>query len=97
MIEILRTEKGEIKAVCEYYLVDGKGNFDNQGEFVWVNECEISPQYRNNGILKYFAKTIIEKNPTAKFGYFHRLKKYPERGIRLYHKVRWLKFIKSEV
>ncbi len=94
MIEILRTETGDIKAVCEYYLVDKDGNFDNQGEFVWVNECEISPQYRNNGILKYFTKTIIEKNPTAKFGYFYRLRKYPDRGIRLYHKVRWLKLIK---
>ena len=91
MIELLKTDTGEIKAVCEYYIVDEKGNFDRQGEFAWINECEIAPQYRGNGILKSFAKTIMEKYPQLKFGYFHRRKKYPDRGVRLYHKYMWLK------
>ena len=91
MLEILKTDDGTIKAVCEWYLVNEKGGYDTAGDMVWVNEVEISPQYRNNGILKYFAKIIMIKCPQAKFAYFHRRKKYPERGIRVYHKMRWLK------
>lgn len=93
MIEILRTDIGEIKAVCEYYIVDQEGNFDRNGEFIWANECEISPKFRGNGILKTFAKNIMLKVPQAKFCYFHRRRKYPNKGIRIYHKYRWLKLI----
>lgn len=95
MLEIIKDTQGNIQAVCEWYLVDENGNFDQKGEFVWINEVEISPQYRNNGILKYFTKTIIEKASTAKFGYFWRQKKYPDRKPRIYHKVRWLKLLKG--
>jgi hypothetical protein len=93
MIEILHTDKGEIKAVCEYYIVDEKGNFDSKGEFVWINEVEISPSFRGNGILKTFAKNIMEREPQAKFGYFWRQYKYPNRRPRIYHRVQWLKLI----
>lgn len=99
MIEILRTEDGTIKAVCEYYIVDEKGNFKVNGEYAWVNECEIAPQFRGNGILKTFAKIIIEKNEQVQFGYFWREKKYSEKEyplrkhIRIYHKSRWLKLL----
>ena len=95
MIIILRTEDGTIKAVCEYYLVDKSGNFDSKGEYAWVNEVEIAPKFRGNGILKTFTKKIIEDNPTARFGYFWRRRKYPERGIRIYHKSRWLRLLKG--
>ena len=93
MLEIIKDNTEKIKAVCEWYLVDINGNFDNKGEFVWVNEVEISSQYKNNGILKQFIKIIIQKCPQAKFGYFWRKEKYPDRKIRIYHKARWLKLI----
>ena len=94
MIEILRTNDGTIKAVCEYYIVDENGNFNRNGKFAWINEAEIAPQFRGNGILKTFAQIIIDKNPQAEFGYFWRLRKYPERiKPRIYHKVRWLKLL----
>jgi hypothetical protein len=93
VIEILRTDDGTIKAVCEYYIVDNNGNFAPKGEYAWINECEIAPQFRGNGILKNFAKIIMEKNPQARFGYFWRQRKYPERTPRIYHKSRWLKLI----
>ena len=93
MIEILRTDKGEIKAVAEYYIVNEDGSFNRKGEFVWINEVEISPQYRGNGILKTFAKNIMEREPQAKFGYFWRQYKYPDRKPRIYHRFQWLKLI----
>jgi hypothetical protein len=93
MLEIIHGDNGEIKAVCEWYLVNALGEYDPSGDMIWVNECNIAPQYRGNGILKTFAKTIMEKCPQAKFGYFHRQIKYPDRGIRIYHKARWLKLL----
>jgi GNAT superfamily N-acetyltransferase len=93
MLEILKTDDGSIKACLEWYLVNARGEFDNKGEWVWINDVYIAPQFRNNGILKTFVKNVIEKCPQAMFGYFHRRTKYPERGIRIYHKSRWLKLI----
>lgn len=99
MLEILRTDDGSIKGVCEYYVVDEAGNFQANGEFVWVAELEIAPQFRHEGLIKEFIKRIIDKVPQAKFGYFWRQKKYPQekysvrKHIRIYHKARWLKLL----
>ena len=93
MLEILRDEQKNIKAVCEWSLVDEAGHFSQKGEFVWISEVEIAPQYRNNGILKEFVKIVIQRCPEAKFGYFWRQKKYPGRRPKIYHKARWLKLI----
>lgn len=99
MIEILRTDTGEIKAVAEYYVVNSNGNFKNKGEYIWISEVEIAPQFRGNGILKTFAKNIMLREPQALFGYFWRYKKYSEgkhpdrKHIRIYHKFRWLRLI----
>lgn len=93
MLEIIKTNNGEIKACLEWNLVNEKGEFDQKGQFVWVGEVEIAPQYRGNGILKEFARIIMIKCPQAKFGYFWRQGKYPNREIRIYHKMRWLKLL----
>jgi len=93
MLEIIKGDNGELKAVCEYYIVDADGHFDNFGEFVWVNDVYIDPRYRNNGILKSFAKTIMDRVPHATFGYFWRQGKYPGRKFRMYHKARWIKLL----
>lgn len=99
MLEILRTSDGTIKAVCEYYVVDVNGFFDAKGLFIWVNELEIAPPFRREGLLKEFIKIIIEKEPQAQFGYFLRYKKYSEtdfplrKHLRIYHKARWLKLL----
>ena len=91
MLEVIRNHNGNIKGCCEWYLVNERGEFDNQGEFIWINECEISRKYRNNGLLKEFARIIMRKCPQAKFGYFWRKVKYPDRKPRIYHRARWLK------
>ncbi len=99
MIEILKDENDNIKAVCEYYIVDIEGHFDKDGEFVWVNEVYINPQYRNSGILQKFFGILINKCPQAKFGYFWRQNKYPDekfpnrKSIRIYTKQQLLKLI----
>jgi hypothetical protein len=93
MLEILHAYDNNIKAVCEWYQVNVNGEFDRNGEFVWVNQVEVSPYFRNENVLKEFIKIIIDKCPKAKFGYFWRKDKYPNRKPRIYHKAQWLKLI----
>lgn len=93
MLEILRTDDGQIKAVCEYYIVDSKGNFDGKGKYIWIEECEVSQAYRGNGNLKTFIKLITDKHPEFEYGYFWRQRKYPGRPPRIYSKRQWLKLI----
>ncbi len=97
MLEVIKSNTGEIKACLEWYLVDKDGNFSQQGEFVWINEIEISPQYRNNGILREFIRVVVPKVPlTCRFGYFWRRDKYPNRKIRIWHKSQWLRLLNEK-
>jgi hypothetical protein len=82
MIEIIREDDGIIRGVIEYYIVDINGVLDDKGEYAWVLECEIAPQYRGNGCLKKLMTKIVIRYPQLKFGYFKR-NKYDDR-IRLY-------------
>ena len=89
MLELIKDDQGNIHAVCEYYVVDKDGHMKDDGEYIWISEVEVAPQYRNNGCLRKFVKIICEKYPNAKAGYFHRLKKYPNRRPRIYTRKQW--------
>ena len=91
MIEILRDDKENIIAVCEWWLVDKYGNFDKTGEYVWIQELEVNPEYRHKGLYKFFIKIITDKVPWSKYGYFSR-RKYNSR-VRMYSRSKWLKLI----
>ena len=100
MIELLHSDIGEIRAVCEYYIVDKDGNYDAKGKFVWINEVFVAPKFRSNGCLKSLVKNVMEKVPeTCEFGYFWRQNKYPSdkftdrKSIRIYDKRQWSKLL----
>lgn len=88
MIEILRDEQENIKAVCEWWIVSKDGIFNPQGKYVWINECAINPEYQNNGIIKTFISKVITKAPQVEYGYFKR-RKYGDR-IKMFKKSQWL-------
>lgn len=92
MLELLKTNTGEIKAVCEWYLVDSLGHFDTQGKYVWIEQLEFSSSINGDGIglIKEFIKRICALVPQAQFGYFRR-EKYKGR-VKLYTRHKWLKF-----
>ncbi len=92
MIEVLKRD-GEIKGVCEWWIVDKLGKFDPNGEYIFINEVETSKSSENNGNLKYFIETITNKYPQAKYGYFKR-RKYGDR-IRMYSRRQFRKLIKE--
>ena len=94
MLEVLRNDNEDIIAVCEWNLVDALGHFDQRGEFVWINEVEVSKSYRNGGILKEFIKILCARVPWAKYGYFTR-GKYNKRQ-RLYSRKQWLDMVKEK-
>ena len=98
MLEIIKDKDNNIQAVLEWYLVNGEGNYDPSGKFIWINELETSATVNGDGfgIIKQFVKTIIHKCPQAEWGYFKREKKYPARKFRIYHKNRWLKLIRED-
>ena len=93
MLEVLRTKDGEIKAVCEWYLVNINGEYDKDGIYCWINECEVSKQFENAGCLREFIKIITSNWPQLQFGYFWRKRKYPNREPRIYSRSRWLKLL----
>jgi len=82
MIETVRDSHDRVIAFCEWNLVNEKGQFDNQGSHVWVNDLEIHPHYQRNGILRDIISTIAYKAPSAEFVYWKR-RKYNSR-LRMY-------------
>jgi hypothetical protein len=94
MLEVIRNSCGDILACLEWYLVNSDGTWNEKGEFVWIEQLEISSSVNGNGIglIKQFIKKITDQVPWAKAGYFKRLK-YDER-IRLYSRDRWIKLLK---
>ena len=96
MLEIIRNEQGDIIGVCEWWIVNEKGKMDDHGIYIWIAEIEISPTYRNNGVIKKFIKEITLKVPQAKYGYFWRQRKYPNRKQKTYRRETWLRRTKGE-
>ena len=94
MLEYLTDEKGNLKAVVDFWIVDKDGKLNDKGIYIWVNDFYVSPDCRRNGVINHFVQRIIQRVPWAKWGYFARAK-YNDR-LRIYSKRRWLKLIKKE-
>ena len=96
MLEIIRDKDKNIIAACEYYVVDEKGNWDQKGEFIWVNQLDYSGSVNGHGfgLVKELVKRITKKVPWCKAGYFKR-EKYNGR-VRLYSRRMWERLIKEE-
>lgn len=92
MLETIRDNQGEIKAVCEWYIVDSQGHFDTQGKYIWIEQLEFSNSVNGdgNGYVKEFVKRITSLAPHCMYGYFRR-EKYNGR-VRLYSRETWLNF-----
>ena len=103
MLEILKTDTGEIKAALEWFVVNNQGHLDDKGEYVCIFDMEVSPQYRNNGLFKEFFKIILPKVPQAKYGYFERRQRKYKDGrdklprVKLYTINQWFELLNMEV
>ena len=93
MIEVIRDEDGNIKAVCEWLLLNEQGLISEQGVYLLICELEINPGSRGNGVLRKIIKNIYVKCPEFKTCAFVRETKYPGRSPRVYTRSRWAKLI----
>ena len=92
MLEVLKDDKGNLRACCEWWLVNSDGSFNERGNYVWIAELEINPSERFKGLIRYFIKVITDKTPWTRYGYFWRKTKYPDRAPKMYSRRQWLKF-----
>jgi len=95
MLEILHDEKGNIKAVCDYLILNKEKVMDDDGGWLVVEEIEINPEYRNNGIIRLFIKTLLEKHPKIEICSFIRAIKHPDRAMRTYPRKQFELLVKE--
>ena len=96
MLEIIRDDKGNIKAVCDYLIINKQNRIDKEGSNFIIEEVEINPEYRNNGILRKFIKIMLIKYPKIEIFYFVRGYKYPGRAMRIYTRKQFETLIKED-
>ena len=75
MIETIKDDEGRVVSYIEWVLVDSNGAFSDVGEYVFVRELWNHKSVRFKGLIRHYIQTIIEKAPTAIYGYWER-KKY---------------------
>ena len=67
-------EDGKIIAYCEFRQVAQSGFDKLGGEYIWINDLWVHPDYRNKGLIKQMIDTILYKAPDALYCYFKRSK-----------------------
>ena len=81
MIEAIHLDGDKEKyviAYCEYSLRNEFGKEDSKGEYCFVDNIWIHPDYRYKGFMGWFLKIIEPKVPTAAYVYWER-EKYDKR------------------
>lgn len=84
MLETIKDEKGNLKAVCDYTIINKDRIIDLKGNQILIEEMEINPEARGNGVARQFIKNLLAKYPALEFCHFVREYKYPNRGVRTY-------------
>jgi hypothetical protein len=95
MTEVIRSDNGDIKAVCEFIITSGN-EIDYHGEDMYILNFEISESYRGNGVIKQIISNILSKYPNAKRCTISRDKKYPGRKPAVYNRIQFEKLIKED-
>jgi len=96
MLEIIKGDGGDIIGVCEYFIVDQKGHLDDNGEYCWIAETELSKSAEHKGYLREMVRLVIAKVPNCRFGYFWRKQKYESRPPHIYSRREWMNLIKEK-
>ena len=83
MISTVKNEDGYVVAHVEWKTVDHSGLETKYGDYVWLQNLWIHPNYRSKGLLQEMIATILSKAPQAQYGYFTR-EKYGHRMSKLF-------------
>lgn len=90
MLTVIRSKGGFLHAVCEWWLVDGKGAFDLKGEYVFVDQLEVGPNADGRECIRQIIQQIAVQVPWAKYAYWERREK-ARRLPRLYSRTQLVK------
>jgi hypothetical protein len=88
MIEVVRNDKGDITAICEYLIFNNLGGLDEEGNKIFIGDVEINPEHQRKSILRHFIKVLLVKYPKLEQCYFYRKKKYPYRDYRTWTRAK---------
>ena len=91
MTEYTLDGKGNLTGFVDYRVVNEKGDYDNKGEYVFINNWHINPECRNKHSIATYAKRVMDLVPWAKYGYFLR-GKYKDKMI-MYSREKWEKIV----
>ena len=72
MLWVLRGEGGNIQAVCEWWLVDERGQWTPEGRYVFLHQLEITPGVNLHMVRKSFVEQISLAVPGALGVFWHR-------------------------
>lgn len=87
MVTSLKDESGRIVCYCEWRLV-GKSGFDRpDGEYVWVNDLWVHPEYKRTMRINRIVDEVMRSAPSANYCYFKR-EKYNGR-LKMFTKEYW--------
>ena len=71
---VLKDFFGQIKACCEFWLVNKDGTRNPAGEYVWVHHIETSDGIEGQEVIREIIDEIAESCPTAIGAYWQREK-----------------------
>lgn len=96
MTSYTTNDDGYISGLIEWYVLDYKGQFKNDGECLYINFCWIHPKERRTKILKELIRWIDnnELSKTCKWVYWNRFKY--NRVSKLYSRERLAKIGEKE-
>lgn len=85
MINTLKSPKGFIYAYIEWQILDASGQFKDNGEYIYVQEVWIHPEFRGAKILNQLITMVDEHKfaRNASFVYWTR-DKYNDRTSRIF-------------
>ena len=62
MISCLRNDNGFIYAYIEWYILDQFGQFQSMGNFMYINDVWVHPDYRNNKCIERIIPQLHNHN-----------------------------------
>ena len=80
MLEVVKTDDGDIIAVCEILRLNSDGVFDVNGTVAAIMEIEVSRKYRGTEIVRRMLSDMRKKYDGVDRVVFCRAKKYPGRN-----------------
>jgi len=62
MIETIKNDEGDVLAYIEFHVLNAGGQFQDFGQFLYVNSLYITPKLRGSNYIKRLIK-LIDDNP----------------------------------